>query len=73
MFNCCLVIVGDVAELILHIEFGDDFSCLLSVRHYRIVCMYGLHGTAVSVHPVYSTVCIMVGVAQPYQVHVHAV
>jgi hypothetical protein len=33
---------------------------------------HGQHGTAVSVHPVYSTVCTMVGVALPYQVHVHA-
>ena len=47
VFNCCLVIVGDVVELIWHIEFGDGFSsCLLLVHHYRIVCMCRLHGTA---------------------------
>jgi hypothetical protein len=63
-----LFIVGDVVELSLHL---DEFG--LSAHHYRIVCMYGHHGTAVSVHPVYSTVCTMVGVAPlQYQVHVHA-
>jgi hypothetical protein len=73
VFNCCFIIVGDVVDLSLHLdEFGDGLSCLLLVHHYPIVCTYGLHGMAVSVHPVFSTVCTMVGVALPYCVHVHA-
>ena len=40
------------------------------VLHYRIVCMCTLHGMVVSVHPVYSTVCTIIGVSLPYHMHV---
>ncbi len=44
----------------------------LLVHNYRIVCMYGLHSSVVFVHPVYSTVCTIVGVLLPYRMHVRA-
>ena len=70
----CFVIVGDlVVELMLHPDqFCDCFSCSLLLQNYRIVCIYGLHGTVVFVHPMYSTVFTIVGVSLPYRMHVPA-
>jgi hypothetical protein len=50
------VIAGDLVQLLLHHdEFGDCFffycRCITTVSY-----VYGLHGTVLSVHTVYSTV-----------------
>jgi hypothetical protein len=41
----------------------------IHVSHYRIVCMYLLHGTVFSAQPGYSTVCTIVRVSLPYHMH----
>ncbi len=69
VFNCSFVIAGNLVQLLFHHdEFGDCFlycRCITSILY-----VYGLPGTVVSVHVVFSTVRIMVGVSLPYCVHV---
>ncbi len=58
-----------VHKFVHHEEFGGDCffycRCVITVPY-----VFGLHGTVVSLHAVYSTVCTMVGVSLPYCLHV---
>ena len=66
VFNCSFFFFHDFVHLFVHHEeFCDCCRCVTTVPY-----LYGLHGTVVSVHVVYSTVRTMVGVSLPYCLHV---
>ena len=54
------IVVGAVSlPYHMHVLQYTPHGMVWLVPHYRIVCMYTLHDTVVSVHPLYSTVCTM--------------
>jgi hypothetical protein len=72
LVDCCLLVVCDCPLLMnLVIAFFPTVGASLP---YRMHVQYGLHGTVVSVHLRYSTVCTMltVGASLPYRMRVRA-
>ncbi len=72
LVDCCLLVVCDCPLLMnLVIAF---FLTVGAPLPYRMHVQYGLHGTVVSVHLRYSTVCTMltVGASLPYRMRVRA-
>ena len=67
-----VVLLLFVMWLSSHCTLMNLMMAFLAYCRCITTALYGLHCMAVSVHPVYSTVCTMVGVALPHHVHVHA-
>ncbi len=67
LFAC----MGIMVQQFLYTQCTVPFVPWLVLHHYSIKCMYTLHDMVVSVQPMYSTVCTIVGaVSLPYHMHV---